>query len=133
MSSTYEEYVTMPQAITIEKMISLHGQIAEETDLVPDAIDLYNELIEAAVKYATIRAKWNTMSREEKMEKDPLRTSLHNAVILQTNILARYLRKAGKPTLWREALRDEEADPMCRKVIGDFSCYLVFVHGLCAR
>ena len=133
MFSTYEEYVTMPQAITIEKMISLHGQIAEETDLVPDAIDLYNELIEAAVKYATIRAKWNTMSREEKMEKDPLRTSLHNAVILQTNILARYLRKAGKPTLWREALGDEEADPMCRKVIGDFACYLAFVNGLCAR
>ncbi|MDO5139220.1 MAG: hypothetical protein Q4D71_12285, partial [Oscillospiraceae bacterium] len=71
--------------------------------------------------------------REEKMEKDPLRTALHNDVIIKTNMLARYLRKAGKPALWRNELGDEEADSMCRKVIGDFACYLAFVSGLCAR
>lgn len=133
MFNTYEEYVTMPQAIPIEKMASIHRQIAEEIGSDPDAISLYDELLEAAVKYAKIRADWVMMSREEKMDKDPLRTALHNDVILQTNILSRYLRQVGKPALWREELGDEETDPTCRKVIGDFACYLAFVNGLCAR
>lgn len=67
------------------------------------------------------------------MEKDLLRTSLHNDVILQVNVLVRYLRQAGKPALWRDELGDEKADLTRRKVIGDFACYLVFVNGLCAR
>ena len=131
--TTYDEYLSMPKAMPVEKMISIHQQIAEEIEKDPDAIDLYGELIAAAIKYATIRAKWSVMSREEKMEKDPYRTSLHNDVILQINILARYLRQVGKPALWRDELGDEEADPMCRKTLGDFACYLAFVNGLCAR
>lgn len=73
------------------------------------------------------------MSREEKMEKNPLRTSLHNAVILQVNVLAKYMRQVGKPALWRDLLGDEEKDPNYRKVIGDFACFLAFINGLCAR
>ncbi len=131
--TTYDEYLPMPKAMPVEKMISIHQQIAEEIENDQDAIDLYDELITAAIKYAAIRAKWSVMSREEKMEKDPLRTSLHNDVILQINILARYLRQVGKSALWRDELGDEEADPMCRKTLGDFACYLAFVSGLCAR
>ena len=130
---TIATYLSMPKAMPMNKMASIHQQIAEEIGNDLDAIDLYGELIAAAIKYATIRAKWSVMSREEKMEKDPYRTSLHNDVILQINILARYLRKAEKPASWRDLLGDETADPMCRKVIGDFACYLVFVNGLCAR
>lgn len=133
MIDTYEEYLTLPKALSIDKMISLHRQIADEIGSDLDAIDLYDELLEAAVKYAKIRADWVMMSREEKMEKDPLRTALHNNVILQVNVLARYLRQVGKPALWREELGDEETDPTCRKVLGDFACYLAFVSGLCAR
>lgn len=123
----------MSCAMAVEKMSSIHRQIAEESEGDHDAIDLYDELIVAAIKYAAIRAEWAVMGREEKMEKDPLRTSLHNDVILQTNMLARYLRQTGKPALWRDLLGDEKADPMCRKVIGDFACYLAFVNGICAR
>lgn len=130
---TVATYLSMPKAIQIEKMISVHQQIAEEIDDDSGAIDLYDEMIAAAIKYAAIRADWAVMNREEKMEKDPLRTALHNDVIIKTNMLARYLRKAGKPALWRNELGDEEADSMCRKVIGDFACYLAFVSGLCAR
>ena len=131
--TTYDEYLSMPKAMPIEKMLSIHRQIAEEIGNDPDAIDLYGELIAAAIKYAAVRAKWAAMSREEKMEKDPMRTALHNNVILQVNVLARYLRQAGKHALWREELGDEETDPTCRKTIGDFACYLAFVSGLCAR
>ena len=131
--TTYDEYLSMPKAMPIEKMVYIHRLIAEEIGNDPDAVELYNELLEAAIEYATIRTKWATLSREEKMEKDPYRTSLHNDVILQINILARYLRQVGKPALWRDEMGDEEADPMCRKVIGDFACFLAFVNGLCAR
>lgn len=90
-------------------------------------------MITAAIKYAAIRAKWAVMSREEKMDKDPLRTALHNDVIIKTNMLARYLHQSWKPAIWREVLGDEEKDPNCRKTLGEFACYLAFVNGLCAR
>lgn len=131
--NTYDEYTTMPKAMPVEKMISIHRQMIEEIGNDPDAIELYGELIKAAEKYAAIRAEWAIIERAEKMEKDPLRTSLHNVAILQINILSRYLRKAGKLTLWRDELGDEKEDRMCRKVIGDFACYLAFVCGICAR
>ena len=131
--NTYDEYLSMPKAMPIEKMDSIHRQIVDETDNAPDAIALYEELVAAAIKYSAIRAEWALMSREEKMEKDPLRTSLHNAVILQVNVLARYMRQVGKPALWRDLLGDEEKDPNYRKVIGDFACFLAFINGLCAR
>lgn len=133
MFDTYEEYLTLSKALSIDKMISLHRQIADEIGSDSDAIDLYNEVLEAAVKYAKIRADWVMMSQEEKMEKDPYRTALHNAVILHVNILARYLRQIGRPALWRDELGNEENDPMCRKTIGDFACYLAFINGVCAR
>lgn len=93
----------------IEKMSSIHSQITAELEGDPIAKELYNELLEASVKYIAIRAKWSIMDREEKIEKDSLRTSLHNDVILQVNVLARYLRQAGKPTLWREELGDRKS------------------------
>lgn len=34
---------------------------------------------------------------------------------------------------WRDVLGDEQENPSCRKRIGDFACYLVFVNALLAR
>lgn len=133
MISTYDEYMTMPQAMNMEKMISVHRQLVKEAESDPDAIDLYSDLVNSAVKYAAIRAELGAMHRERKLEKDSHRTSLHNDVILQINILARYLRKAGKPALWRNELGNEEEDWSSRKRIGDFACYLAFVNGICVR
>lgn len=39
----------------------------------------------------------------------------------------------GKPAGWRDVLGDEQENPGCRKRIGDFACYLVFVNALLAR
>lgn len=133
MIGTYEDYISMPMAMPVTKMTSIHRQIVEEIDCFPDAIELYNELIESAIKYAVIRAKWAIMDREQKIENDSYRTSLHNAFILQINILARFLRKSGRPALWRNELGNEEEDRIFRKVIGDFACYLAFVNGICSR
>lgn len=133
MISSYDEYLTMPRAMSIEKMISIHRHLVEEVAGDQNSIEFYDELVESCIKYAKIRAEWGTMDREQKMEKDPARTSLHNDVVLQVNILARYLRQTGKLALWRDELGNEEEDRIFRKVIGDFACFIAFVNGICAR
>ena len=70
---------------------------------------------------------------EDKMDKDSLRTSYHNSVIVHFNMLARYLRMQGKKAQWRDLLGYEEDNEYCRKTIGDFGCYIVFVNSICSR
>lgn len=133
MISTYEEYIKLPKALSLEQMQAIHKQIVSEVGNDPDALELYNDLIKVATRYATIRANWLLMSREEKMEQDPGRTSCHNSVITHFNMLARYLKQQEKTAAWRDELGYEEDDSYNRKAIGDFACYLTFVNGINAR
>ena len=98
-----------------------------------EALELYDELIKIATRYATIRANWLLLSREKKSEQDSGRTSCHNSVIIHFNMLARYLKQQGKTAAWRDKLGYEEDDPYNRKAIGDFACYLAFVNVINAR
>lgn len=133
MVSTYEEYIKLPKALSLEQMQDIHKQIVSEVGNDPDALELYNDLIKVATRYAAIRANWLLMSREEKMEQDPSRTSCHNSVITHFNMLARYLKQQEKTAVWRDELGYEEDDSYNRKAIGDFACYLAFVNGINAR
>ena len=131
--NTYREYLTYEKAITIEQMEAIHNEIVEEIGADPDSQEIYEELLNACFNYAVIRADWSLMDNDVKMEKDPLRTSRHNMVILQLNLLARYLKKIGKAAAWRDKLGYEEDDRFNRKVMGDFACYLAFINGICER
>lgn len=90
-----------------------------------DIVDLYNRLIEKAVRYAHIRAEWNTLTREEKLEKDDSRTAAHDSFIASVNIIARSEGEIGLQ--WRERLGND------RKRVGDFACYIVLFRSLEAR
>ena len=114
-------------------MEKIHQELIIEIDNDPDALELYEELIDVATRYAAIRSSWRCLSKEEKIEKDFSRTSCHNSVIIRLNMLSRYLRMQGKPSAWRDELGYEEDDKYYRKSIGDFACYMVFVNSLCAR
>ena len=127
MISTYEDYRAMPGSLALEEMQSLHREIKEEAGRDVDALELYNELLAAAVKYSESRANWPLWDREKKLAEDSARTSRHNKVIDSFNILARYLKKQEKAAAWRDMLEDD------RKRIGDFACYLVFTESLNAR
>ena len=129
----FEEYLTEPKAITFNEMQDLHSEMLSEIGNDADAVELYEDLIDTALKYAEIRARWMRLSREEKMDIDPLRTSHHDSLITHFNMLARYLRMQGKKAAWRDRLGNEEDDRFNRKTIGDFGCYIVFVNSLCAR
>ena len=130
---TYEDYLSEPKSIAFNEMQDLHSDMLSEIGNDADAIELYGELIDAALKYAEIRSKWTRLSREEKMDIDPLRTSHHDSLITHFNMIARYLRMQGKKAAWSDRLGYEEDDRFNRKTIGDFGCYIVFVNSLCAR
>ena len=133
MPDTYNNYIAEPGAIAIEQMKKIHEDMLAEIGEDEDALELYADLCNAIFPYAEIRAKWHTLSREEKMDKDPFRTSCHDNVILHLNMLARYLKMQGKTTQWREVLGDEKVDKSVRKGIGDFCCYIIFINSICAR
>lgn len=133
MTCTYEEYLKQPKAIPFEKMQMIHAEMLAEIGANAEAIELYDELIKIATRYASIRANWILLSREEKIEQDSGRTSCHNSVIIHLNMLARYLKQQGETAVWRDRLGYEEDDPYNRKAIGDFACYLAFVNGINAR
>lgn len=130
---TFEQYLKEPYALDFHQMQRIHGELSEEIGEDPEAVELYEELIDAATRYAAVRAKWLRMSKEEKIDTDSLRTSHHDSVIIHLNMLARYLKMQGKKALWREQLGDVEENGYIRKGIGDFACYLVFVNSICAR
>lgn len=133
MICTYEEYLKQPKAISFEKMQMIHAEMLAEIGADTEALELYDELMKIATRYAAIRANWPLLSREEKNEHDSGRTSCHNSVITHFNMLARYLKQQGKTAAWRNELGYEEDDPYNRKAIGDFACYLAFVNGANAR
>ena len=133
MTDTYQEYLKGPQTLTLDQMTQLHEEMISEIENDSDAQELYHDLIEKATSYASLRAKWHLMSQDEKMEKDPLRTSYHDAMIIHFNMLSRYLRMQGEKAEWRDQLGYEEDDKYCRKTIGDFGCYIVFINSICAR
>jgi len=133
MFSTYEEYLQMPKSLPFGEMQELHKQILSAIGTDTEAKELYEDLIHASITYASIRAKWLTLSMEEKASADSRRTSAHDSVIININMLARYLNMQGSETAWRDALGDEKEHLNNRKRIGDFGCYLAFVNALAAR
>ena len=131
--NTFENYLNEPYSLRFEQMQDLHRELLEEIGSDNNAFELYSDLVSIATKYAAIRAEWQQMTREDKMDKDSLRSSYHNSVIVHFNMLARYLRMQGKKAQWRNLLGYEEDNKYYRKTIGDFGCYIVFVNSICSR
>lgn len=133
MIDLYSDYLSEPKSLSLEEMVRLHAEMAAEIGTDPDALDLYDELVEASVRYASFRSNWRLWDRAVKAEKDASRTSCHNMVIIKFNQLARYLKIQGRDAAWRDTLGYEEDDPNFRKRIGDFACYVVFINSVSAR
>lgn len=90
-------------------------------------IQLKEDLIHSAVRYARIRTDWFLADTETRRDMDGRRTAAHNALIDACNILSRNMAKKGEEISWRASLGDD------RKGIGDFACYLHCILGLPAR
>lgn len=128
--TTYIEYLKNTDALSLEAMNNIWYEILDEIKNDEDATELFDELLEKAIKYTEIRAKWNLMSSGERAEADAGRTMCHDSLIVKFNQLAKYLRINGKSAGWRDQLGYDDSD---RKRIGDFAAYIVFVSCLNAR
>ena len=133
MIDLYSDYLSEPKSLSLEEMVRLHAEMATEIGTDPDALDLYDELVEASVRYSSFRANWCLWNRTVKAGKDASRTSCHNMVIIKFNQLSRYLKMQGRDASWRDTLGYEDDDPNFRKRIGDFACYIVFINSVSAR
>lgn len=133
MIDGYKEYLKENKIITIEECMKIHEMMRESIKEDEYANELYNEIIEKSIEYVEIRNLWTVNDIEWKNENDKRRTIKHDALIVKFNQLAKYLEKQRKDISWRNELGYIEDDPELRKRIGDFSCYLVYVHGINGR
>ena len=85
-----------------------------------ESFDMWKDLLNKAIDYTNIRAKWSLMSREEKIENDAHRTVCHDSFINSLKIYVRYLKQLGINLLVNELIEQD------RKTIGDFANYIVF-------
>jgi hypothetical protein len=114
---TFEEASQILDAIN-----ECYGKISAE-----DKEDYYKDMLEKAFKYSGIRCEWELMTGEERSEKDPYRTSVHNGFIISLNVLARLAELEGIDASWLGKLGEN------RKRIGDFACFLTYINGICNR
>lgn len=90
-----------------------------------DIMEIYHRMIDKAVRYAHVRAEWQKLTWEQKLEKDESRTALHNSFISNLDVIARTEGETGKE--WRERLTED------RKRIGDFACYIALFLAIDSR
>ena len=100
----------------------------ELTNLTGEDRDEYLEAVSAmkknAVTYAQMRDNWEFMTREERINKDDLRTSYHNEFMTSVKLLIR-LANMHSDNRWSQLLR--EAEEMPRKDFGDIACYITYL------
>lgn len=71
MIESYKEYLALPKAMTLEKMQELHEAMISEIGSDSDAVELYEELLATAGRYAAIRAGWPISAVRKKWIRTP--------------------------------------------------------------
>ncbi|RXA67347.1 hypothetical protein [Enterococcus casseliflavus] len=143
LNQTYENYLQQPEALSFTEMSTIYQEILKNADMNDkDFIEIWEELMGAAIRYTVIRAEWHQFSREQKLEKDPERTNIHNTIIDQFILLERIFQlNHWDSHSWTSRLfLQEEQEKRTRsdvndhrQRIGDFANYLVFVSAVNGR
>ncbi|MDO4323368.1 MAG: hypothetical protein Q4C61_12645 [Lachnospiraceae bacterium] len=116
----------MANILTYEEAKEIYDILNSNLDFSDeDYVFLYNRMVSNAVYYANIRAGWNALSREQKLNSDEGRTMAHNAFISSIGTIARLEGEIGAK--WLARLSDD------RKRIGDFACYIALFQAIDAR
>ncbi|EPH63459.1 MAG: hypothetical protein E7F16_09375 [Enterococcus casseliflavus] len=143
LNQTYENYLQQQEALSFTEMSTIYQEILKNADMNDkDFIEIWEELMGAAIRYTVIRAEWHQFSREQKLEKDPERTNIHNTIIDQFILLERIFQlNHWDSHSWTSRLfLQEEQEKRTRsdvndhrQRIGDFANYLVFVSAVNGR
>ena len=123
MMNSYETYMQSPDALSIEDVKAIYDEMRNSLAQckVEYKEEIVKDLVESACYYAGIRASWEYMTREKKVNDDKNRTSAHDSFIRNLDITARMVEKEGCDITWRIKLGDN------RKKIGDFGCYICWI------
>ena len=103
-----------------EKNEKYYNEILEYIHKGDESFEMWQDLLNKALDYRSIRAKWSLMSTEEKIENDAHRIACHDSFINSLKIYVRYLKQLGIDILVNELIEQD------RKTIGDFANYIVF-------
>ena len=132
MYSGYLGYLDTPNHLSIEDMHRLHNNILKNI-IDADSKELYEDLVGQCTRYMNYRMNWLLYSREEKITQDSYRSACHDSLIVKFDILDRYQKSIGLNTEWRDELGDIKENPLYRKKIGDFACYIAFINAINSR
>ena len=126
--STYLD-ISKGSTLTFEEACEILAELKACVEKISaeDKDEFYNEMLEKAFEYTSIRCEWELLSSEERSEKDPYRTSVHDGFITSLNIIARLAGQEGVDASWADKLGDK------RKRIGDFACFLTYINGIANR
>ena len=97
-----------------------YNEIVENCHKNDEIFEMWQDMLNKAIEYTSLRAKWSLMSREDKIENDAHRTACHDSFINSLKIYVRYLKELGIE------LKSNELIEQDRKTIGDFANYIVF-------
>ena len=121
--STYSDFLQEKTALTFEDAHKIYNELISSFDIKdPIFLDDWTMLIELAAEYTEIRVKSATVSKERQDKHGELRTSAHNAFIIQLNALKSEVESKGKDTSWFDKITDD------RQRQGDFANYLTYIY-----
>lgn len=103
-----------------EKNEKYYNEILEYIHKGDESFEMWQDLLDKAIEYTSIRAKWSLMSAAEKIENDIHRTACHDSFINSLKIYVRYLRQIGVELSSNKLIEQD------RKTIGDSANYIVF-------
>lgn len=128
MLTKYEELIENKNVLSFIESTEIYNELLERIDLNnQEEAECWKDFILSCINYSEIRSKWISLSREEKLNKDDLRTSIHNRVITNLNIIKRLIERRNGSIEWFNNFSED------RKRIGDFAVYLNYISGLNSR
>lgn len=114
--------------LTFSECQIIHEQILDSSNKLDSEFQVYwKELVKSCIEYTEARGKWLLLSREDKMNFDSTRTTIHNKVIHNLKLIKALTLENNKDCSWYEKFQDD------RKRIGDFANYLVYAYAINAR
>lgn len=126
--NTYEDYLKSEakNVLPMEEALQIYTDMLGCLDRckAEDKQEFIDIFVKSAVEYAHIRGLWEVYDNEKRMSEDSYRTSKHDAMIVNLNVLARLCNVEGIETPWREQLGE------ARKRIGDFACFVSYIAGI---
>lgn len=126
----YNNYLQKNDSMSFEGALESYNSIFKVLECKDEYLhELWKEVIDSALAYSNMRTNWNYFSREEKQEKDKLRTSYHNTFMINLKAFHKLAEQLELDASWIEKLSSSED----RKRWGDFAGYILCFENIRAR